>query len=224
MDRRTFLGTVAAAGFGAAFEAHSAGESGQFAGVAAGTFVWTQVLSKQGKDPKENLDLIFEEVHSAGYEGVETFADYVATPVQAARITELLDKHQLKLTGLYRGGVLHEEEKAKRAVDEIGKLAGIAFALDCPHIIVNPDPLHDREKTEQELDIQAQNLNKAGELAKVAGVCLNLHFHAPELRNDGRELRWDMDKTDPALVFLCDDVHWMYRGGVDPYALLEKYG
>ncbi len=224
MDRRTFLGTVAAAGFGAAFEAHSAGEPGQFAGVAAGTFVWTQVLGKQGKDPKENLDLIFEEIHSAGYEGVETFADYVAKPVQAARMTGLLDEHQLKLTGLYRGGVFHEEEKAKKTVDEIGQLAEIALALDCLHIIVNPDPLPDREKTDQELDIQAQNLNKAGELAKNAGVGLDVHFHAPELRNDARELRWDMDKTDPALVFLCDDVHWMYRGGVDPYALLEKYG
>jgi inosose dehydratase len=30
--------------------------------------------------------------------------------------------------------------------------------------------------------------------------------------------------TDPKLVSLCADVHWLFRGGQDPYALLEEAG
>jgi sugar phosphate isomerase/epimerase len=50
-----------------------------------------------------------------------------------------------------------------------------------------------------------------------------LHNHAPEMRDDGRELRSNLDHTDPALVGFCADTHWIYRGG-DPLEYLERYG
>ena len=40
---------------------------------------------------------------------------------------------------------------------------------------------------------------------------------------DSMEFRHNLDHTDPELVSLCYDVHWVYRGGVDPVALLNQY-
>jgi inosose dehydratase len=33
-----------------------------------------------------------------------------------------------------------------------------------------------------------------------------------------------MDHTDPRFVGFCADIHWIWRGGGDPYAYLERYG
>jgi inosose dehydratase len=51
-----------------------------------------------------------------------------------------------------------------------------------------------------------------------------LHNHAPEMRDEGRELRSNLDRTDPALVGFCADTHWIYRGGGDLLEYLERYG
>src|SRR5207245_111316 len=51
-----------------------------------------------------------------------------------------------------------------------------------------------------------------------------LHNHDPEMRDGARELRFTLDNTDPTLVGYCADVHWIYRGGGDPYDYLERYG
>ena len=53
---------------------------------------------------------------------------------------------------------------------------------------------------------------------------LALHFHAPELRDGGRELWADLDRTSRANVGLCLDADWAWRGGVEPLRLLERYG
>jgi inosose dehydratase len=225
MDRRRFLGTITTGSLGMAMaDAAYAAASSPYAGVSAQTYVWTQVLGKEGKDLKDHLDLAFKEISACGYDGVETFAQYVLTPEDATRLKDLLRKHGLSLTGLYRGGAFHIEEKAQKILDEMDALAETAIELGCKHLIVNPDPIQEREKTDGELQCQAKYLDKAGALARECGASLDLHFHAPEMRNKERELRWNMDHTDPGLVHLCVDVHWMYRGGADPYALLEQYG
>ena len=56
------------------------------------------------------------------------------------------------------------------------------------------------------------------------GLSLALHFHAPELRDNGRELWADLEGSSRANVGLCLDVDWAWRGGVDPLAILERYG
>ena len=198
--------------------------SSPYAGVSAATYVWSQVLGREGKALKDHLDLAFKEIAAGGYDGVETFASYIQSPDDTARVKNLLKKHGIKLTGLYRGGVFHIEEQAQKTVNEIKTLGEVAVGLGCHHLIVNPDPIHEREKTDDELRCQAKFLNKAGALLRARDVSLDIHFHIPAMRNNARELRWDLDHTDPDFVHLCADVDWVYRGGVDPYELLEQYG
>ena len=56
---------------------------------------------------------------------------------------------------------------------------------------------------------------------------LAYHFHAPEWRNGGREFYHVMGQTDPNLVKLCLDTHWVYRGtgnnAEKVYEVLDRY-
>ncbi|HEY8744157.1 MAG TPA: sugar phosphate isomerase/epimerase, partial [Chloroflexota bacterium] len=88
----------------------------------------------------------------------------------------------------------------------------------------NPAPLRERSKTDQELRAQARRLDQLGQQVQSRGLTLALHFHAPELRDAGRELWADLDGSSRANVGLCLDVDWAWRGGVEPLQILERYG
>ncbi|WP_433790062.1 sugar phosphate isomerase/epimerase family protein [Actinoplanes sp. CA-252034] len=72
----------------------------------------------------------------------------------------------------------------------------------------------------------AADLNKAGELARRAGLSFGYHNHHNEfLRQDGGE-RTGFDiltqETDPRLVHLEVDIYWAWRGAADPVDLIER--
>jgi inosose dehydratase len=56
------------------------------------------------------------------------------------------------------------------------------------------------------------------------GLRLGIHNHTPEMANHAREFHHIFRHTDPALVGLCYDVHWVYRGGVLVADCLKEYG
>jgi inosose dehydratase len=57
---------------------------------------------------------------------------------------------------------------------------------------------------------------------------LAYHFHAPAWQNDGREFHHVLTQTDPELVQLCLDTHWVYRGSgnnvAQVYEVVQRYG
>ncbi len=89
--------------------------------------------------------------------------------------------------------------------------------------MVNPDPAG-REKTDEELAAQARALNLLGERLRDLGLFLAVHTHDPEMRSGAREWYHMLRNTSPEAVFFCLDLHWVLRGGQDPYKLLEDAG
>ena len=72
----------------------------------------------------------------------------------------------------------------------------------------------------------ADDLNKAGELARRAGLSLGYHNHHLEfVRQDGGD-RTGFDiltsRTDPRLVHLEVDLYWAWRGAADPVDLIHR--
>jgi inosose dehydratase len=51
-----------------------------------------------------------------------------------------------------------------------------------------------------------------------------VHHHTPELADNAREWRFQLQHTDPQLVFCCVDVNWAVRGGQEPVAFLREAG
>ncbi|GAA4586945.1 sugar phosphate isomerase/epimerase [Actinoplanes octamycinicus] len=73
----------------------------------------------------------------------------------------------------------------------------------------------------------ARDLNKAGELARRAGLSFGYHNHQAEfLRQDGTDLTgFDIltRETDPRLVHLEVDLFWAFRGAHDPVDLIAEH-
>jgi len=212
---RLFSGAV---GLSAAAALRAEEKPTRYRGVSCQTYVFSQVLPQQGKQLADSLDLVFGDIHAAGYEGVETMAEFLGNPALA----ELLAKHSLKLSGIYSGGVFHEKEEGKRTVAGLAELGPRLKKHGGDVLIVNPNPIG-REKTDAELETQAAMLNELGRALRDSSVRLNVHTHAPEMRRNGREFCFNLDHSDPALVWLNADINWIYRGGGDPYELLTRY-
>ena len=73
----------------------------------------------------------------------------------------------------------------------------------------------------------AEDLNRAGEMARRAGLSLGYHNHHLEfVRQDGGD-RTGFDiltaGTDPRLVHLEVDLYWAWRGAADPVDLINRH-
>ena len=224
IDRRAFVRQtlLGAAGLAAAGRAAAEKTGKPYAGVSAQTYVWSQVLGRKNQKFEDHLDEILRVQREAGYGGIETMAEVVATPERAEAFGALLERHKTRLSGLYSGAALHEREAARAAIERLVGVARRFRTLGCEVLVCNPDPIG-REKTDAELDTQAAMLGELGRALRETGATVHVHCHAPEMRSGGREFRSNLDKTDPADVFLNADVNWIARGGCDPYDLLERY-
>ena len=92
-------------------------------------------------------------------------------------------------------------------------------------IVMNPDVRRDgAEKTDEELALQARNLDRLGAALQGMGLSLAVHAHDKEMRSGAREWYYNLRHTDGAKVGICLDVHWLYRGGQDPLPMLRAAG
>jgi inosose dehydratase len=181
-------------------------------------YVWTQQLRSL-----DRMEEIFRGTREAGFHRVELMSSFLRTPELRERTGLLLRQHRLELAVLYHGGVLHEEPAAARTLAEALELAEAAKSLGCPRLNFNPSPKPGKAlKSDDELRLQVEYLNRLGRELRGRGMRLLVHQHDAEMRAEAREWRFQLRHTDPALVDFCLDLHWVYRGGQDPLALLGE--
>ena len=190
--------------------------------VGSNIYGWGQYYQGEGKNVNEHLDEVLSALRDAGYDYLEGFVD-VNQPENNARFAEQLRAKGLKPVCLYTGGRLHETGKADEAVEKILRAAEVCQKAGFVLIDCNPDPIG-REKTDDELRVQGKALNDLGAGLKRMGIRLGVHNHTPEMANHAREFHHNFKATNPALVGLCYDVHWVYRGGISPAECLRQYG
>lgn len=192
--------------------------------LAVQLYVWTQQFRAEKIGLAEGMEKAFPACRRAGYHRLELMAGFVA-PDLRERTKALLQKNDLQAPIMYSGGVLHEERAAEKAVPEILKTADAARDLGAVALNVNPDPKPRREpKSDEELNTQARYLNRLGRELANRGLRLFVHNHDPEMLENAREWRSNLQHTDPRLVWFCLDLHWVYRGKQDPMALLRQAG
>ncbi len=197
--------------------------------AATQLYIWSQLYHRAGRDLEIGMADVLDEVAAAGFPGVEGWLSSCATPARAEQFRSLLDERGLILTSLYSGGCYFEAERARQSLAELLPAAERAANIGCPAVCMNPGCLRSgrmtrERKTDAQLALQADWLNRVGKALRELGMGLWLHNHDPEMRDDGRELRANLNQTDPALVGFCADIHWIHRGGGDVFAYLEQYG
>lgn len=193
--------------------------------VACNQFCWINMYGREKKNFNADLDAGLAEVRRSGVDGLEAM---LGSPAAAEQIIPLLKKHGLAMRSCYAGGALHDAAKADAAVANIVETAAKAKELiELAIVVVNPAPLGGQGKSDDQLATQAKAMSQLGQRLAERKIALAYHFHAPEWQNDGREFYHVMEHTDPKLVKLCLDTHWVYRGAGNNvekvYEVLERY-
>lgn len=212
--RELVLGSVAMAAWGA--------ESGSRLSVEG--YIFQQYAARQKKSLGEALGEVIPMARAAGFRNVELNQAFFAGEMRAKTL-DLLHANGLRMPSVYVGGVMHEAEAAAKSTELALEIAAVCKPFGCTGVVNNPSPKpKGEEKTDAELALQGELLNKLGGSLKDAGFELRIHNHTPEMVSGAREFRSTLRTTDPKKVAICLDLDWVRQGDQDPYALLREAG
>ncbi len=212
--RELVLGSVAMAAWGA--------ESGSRLSVEG--YIFQQYAARQKKSLGEALGEVIPMARAAGFRNVELNQAFFAGELRAKTL-DLLHSNGLRMPSVYVGGVMHEAEAAAKSTELALEIAAVCKPFGCTGVVNNPSPKpKGEEKTDAELALQGELLNKLGGSLKDAGFQLRIHNHTPEMVSGAREFRSTLRTTDPKKVAICLDLDWVRQGDQDPYALLREAG
>ncbi len=177
--------------------------------VACQQYTWTTFFRREGKEWETDLDDSFKAFKDSGLTGIEYFLPNIA------KDKSYFQQYGLWQKSAYVNAWLHEADKVEETVSQILQDAKAALKLGVEIIVVNPTPIDWNkpiDKSDQQLGIQREGLTELARQLKAQGQVLAYHNHDAELRAGGREFHHMLHATDPQLVKLCLDPHWIYRG------------
>jgi inosose dehydratase len=214
------LGAVGVAGLPAAAGEAPSPAAGQKTLVGSNIYGWTQYAQRDKK--KLDVGEVISALRDTGYDYLETFMDS-AHPEENATFAEQLRAKGLQPVSLYTGARLHEAGQTSAVIGRLLAAANLCRQAGFVLICCNPDPIG-REKTDAELKTQAAALQEFGQGLRALGLELGVHNHTPEMANHAREFHYNFHHTKPAVVGFCYDVHWVWKGGLQPLDALRQYG
>jgi inosose dehydratase len=196
--------------------------------LACNQYPWTVFYQRDGRNFDASLDTVLQDIARSGISGYEPL---VTSPAQIDQLGPLLKKSGLEMRSVYVNSVLHKADEADKSIGQVLTIAGNARAAGTNIIVTNPSPIRwggPESKTDDQLKVQADALERLGRQLNAMGLRLAYHNHDVELRNAAREFHHMMVGTDPKHVTLCLDAHWVYRGSgnssVALFDILELYG
>ena len=135
--------------------------------------------------------------------------------VGAAEFRSRLDELGMSIVGCHINPL--DLDILPAALDYQAELGNIQFGCDIEFY-----PYGDIDYVMRRCEV----FNEVGRLAKERGMRFYYHNHFQEFQRFGDDFVYDLilENTDPDLVKLELDTYWMYRGGQDPIAWLEKCG
>jgi len=187
-------------------------------------YIWQQYAERQNKQLADVLDEIFPMARSAGYHNVELNQTFFTAELRP-HVERLLSANDLAMPSVYVGGAMHEDGLAEQTTRLALEIAGVCRPFGCRAVINNPDPKPGQaRKSNAELAVQVKMLDRLGRELRDQGFEFWTHAHSPEMADNAREWRYNLQNTDPRFVSVCLDLDWVHQGGQDPMALLREAG
>ncbi len=188
--------------------------------VGSNIYGWTQYAARDKKPL--NVEDVISALRDCGYDYLENFMN-VEHPDENVRFADQLKAKGLQPVSLYVGARLHEAATAQVNVGKVLAAANVCRDAGFQVVSCNADPIG-REKTDDELKVQAKSFADLGAGLARLNLKLGIHQHMPEMANGAREFHAMFDRTRPDEVGFCYDVHWVWKGGVQPMDALKQYG
>ncbi len=178
------------------------------------------------QDPIKTIETIAK----IGYKHVETFGldlnNNTFWNLSIAELKKVLDDNNLKS----HSGHYDMSKFLKKGASEsepIEKYIEIAHTLGQEYITAPVTPMDDLNNLKvEDYQYAAEQLNKAGEMAKKAGLKTAYHNHFWEFRNFAngtKGLDILIAFTEPTLVDFELDLYWIHKAGFSPQSYFEKY-
>ncbi len=186
------------------------------------------IFQQYAQSVKQSLEKVIGQLlpmaRAAGFRNIELSPAFFAKEMRE-RVLDLIRSEGLRMPSLYVGGSLHERTGADRTIATALEVGSLCVPFGCKAIVNNPDPKPgDVSKTDAELRVQADSLNRMGRSLTQHGFELRVHHHTPQLTENAREWRHILQHTDPEYVSMCVDVDWAYEGGFQAIAFLKEVG
>jgi sugar phosphate isomerase/epimerase len=167
------------------------------------------------------LEQVFSDFNYAGIEGLELMETILRHDDIVQRTKDLVGKYKVPVTGTsYNGNMWNRQEHNKiledtaLVLERLHEMGGSTFGITVGNAR--------RMKTEDELDAQAELLQKIMKLCDKFHVQPNIHNHTFEVENDMYDLRGIIKRVPD--IKLGPDLNWLVRGGVDPVWFIKNFG
>lgn len=202
---------------------NASGKGGPFGNIGLQIYSLRDLL---GQDAK----LTLETVAKIGYNHIETFGADTANNsfwgMKVPELKKLMDDLNLKTySGHYDLGKYLDRNSTEK--EDIEKYIEMANVLGQKYIIAPVTPMHDLNNLSvEDYQFAADQLNKAGELAKKSGIKVGYHNHFWEFRefaNGTKGLDILLAFTEPDLVVFELDIFWIEKSGLTPQSYFKKY-
>lgn len=192
--------------------------------MAVEGYIFQQYMSGKKENPADGLAEIFSIARGAGFHSIELNNGFFA-PAMRDRVVDLVQANGLSMPSVYVGGAMHQEALADATIASSLEIARLCKKAGCRAVVGDPSPKQGgAEKSDAELAVQAQMLNKLGKALADEGFECWVHNHDAEMANNAREWWSNLKQTDPKYVRMCIDVDWVHQGDQDPLTLLRAAG
>jgi len=182
---------------------------------------------------------VLDEMKTAGYAGTE-LGDWGFMPTDPQSLKKELEERSLQLLGAFVPVALSHEAAHKEGVERalktalLMKDAGFANAFivladdngSVPNRTLNAGRIKAADAlTREAMEVFAKGANTVAEaLLKETGMRTVFHHHCAGYIETPEEIEALLTLTNPACLGLCFDTgHFMYGGGTNPAAFLEKH-
>lgn len=186
---------------------------------------WTWIQSREPQEAKKQLEQSFRECKFLGYDTVENFAfirDYYKD--DPSELTKLAEGCGVELVNLYGHFTLDVEESLRTAMEQVDFLAAIGGKwYNCQHGGFDEEPF-ERPTSPEMVDKICEVANRLGEYAKGKGVTVCFHPHFGTCVFSESDIDYFAAHTKPEHVSFCFDTAHTTLAGMDPAALIRKYG
>jgi len=169
---------------------------------------------------RQSLAEVLAEIASAGYDGVEIGAQHLDLG-QPQAFRQLVTSCGLEPAAIHTGGEIYNPQAVQEALENLERT--VVFAARTGATFLAFSGRAKENKSDKELQVEADSLNRVGQLCHDNGIRLAYHNHYWEIQDDCRELRYLCDHTDAGHVWLCLDVEWVHRAGGNPAEVARTF-
>lgn len=192
--------------------------------MAVEGYIFQQYAQRLHKPLESIMDEVLPMARHAGFRNIELNPAFFP-PDGRKKTLSILRAQHLRMLSVYVGGPLHEKAAADKTIASALEFGDLCRPFGCKAVVTNPDPKPGGvPKTDAELAVQADSLNRMGRTLAQHGFGLRVHHHTPQLADHAREWHHILRHTDPEYVHICVDVDWAYESGFKPVPFLRNVG